>query len=185
VGPPHDDMTSYLRLTVDLTHRGVLLGGSSPARSTLVMLRRTNSPMTGAWRPSPDRATLLVTAEELAALTVLPDPTARSVGQTNVKAAVFASVPATAPTGPDSKPVLELPMTMDGVCAVEMEPELATQLYNSQLPAINTMLLGRGWFIHAYPADRGPEMKLPHIVAPADPAAVIDAAISYRTPVPS
>jgi hypothetical protein len=37
-------------------------------------------------------------------------------------------------------PPLQLPLTLDMVCAVEMEPELATELSGKQLPAMKALV---------------------------------------------
>ncbi|HSL70033.1 MAG TPA: hypothetical protein VK864_07300, partial [Longimicrobiales bacterium] len=127
--------------------------GETPI-STLIMIRRTKSPMTAAWRPVPDAAVLLVTADELSEFRQ------GSPG-----------------------PRLELPITNERLCAIEMEPELATHLYNLQLPAIKLLFQG-GWLIYVYPADRGREMKMPNVVAPPDAQVVIEAGIQGRTLIP-
>jgi hypothetical protein len=117
--------------------------------TTLIMIRRTNSPLTAPWRPVPDVATLLVTSDELVALTAVGSP-------------MFGT--------------LQLPPTSTQVCAVEMEPELATHLYSTQLPLIRS-LVEQAVLAYVYPADRGREMKSPNVVAPTDPMQVVNEAL--------
>jgi len=129
-------------------HEEILLYGSS-ANSTLVLLRRGNSPMTASWRPRADGATLIVTAKELQAI-ITP-----------------LSAPSVA---------FELPSTPESVCAVEMDPEIPLELSTVQLPAIKYLLRGSARLINVYPPDYAREMRPPLIAAPTDASAVMKAA---------
>ena len=131
-----------------VVHDGVLLRKSAPA-TTVVMLRRARSPLTAQWRPAADVATLVLTAVQFADL--------------------LAPAPGALP--------LELPLTNERVCAVEMDHELGRELYSSQLPEIQRLLRGYAKLVYAYAADRGRDMKTPSIVAPSDITAVARRAI--------
>jgi hypothetical protein len=144
--------------TVNLVNEHKLLSGRPPA-TILIMLRRKNSPMTATWRPVPDAAVLLISADELKQFS--PPEKGEAMGQ----------------------PALALPLGDTTVCAVEMDPELAANLYTSQLPFLK-QLLKNPWLIYVYDVDRGREMKAPNVVAPQDPLGVIEAASRTRSPLP-
>jgi hypothetical protein len=121
--------------------------------ATLVLFRRTRSQL-AAWHPDSEVAVLVVTVEDL------PELRSRASGA-----------------------LLRLPRTPLSVCAVEMKPEIESELYTAQLPTIK-MVLGGGYLVYVYPVDQGREMKSPRIVGPDSLDMIFTAAVDGDTSLP-